>query len=60
MFIQRQDKEFFEYVVRPFIQNKIIKTFVDWCLLEDFKNCAVWADAHKIERLNEFEKMLLI
>ena len=43
----------------PFIRNKITKTFVDLCILEE-KSALEYASPHKIQTLNEFEKVLLI
>lgn len=37
IFLKLQDTEFFQNVVKPFISNKVEKTFVDLCLLEDVK-----------------------
>jgi hypothetical protein len=45
--------------VAPFIRNKITKTFVDLCILEE-KSALEYASPHKIQTLNEFEKVLLI
>jgi len=45
--------------VEPFIGNKISKTFVDMCLL-GAKTVLQYAAPHRIQTLNEFEKMLLI
>jgi hypothetical protein len=41
------------------IKNKITKTFVDLCLLED-KEALKYSAPHKMQLLNEFEKILLI
>jgi hypothetical protein len=40
-YIKHQDEIFFKQVVEPFIRNKINKTFVDLCLLED-PACELW------------------
>ena len=59
VYIKRQDPDFFKKVVEPFIRNKITKTFVDLSLLGD-KLALSYAAPHKIQGLNEFEKVLLI
>lgn len=59
MYIKRQDPEFFKRVVEPFIRNKITKTFVDLYLLGE-KEALSFAVPHKIQALNDFEKVLLI
>lgn len=38
LFIFFRDNEYFMKVIRPFLRNKIEKTFVDYFLLEDEKN----------------------
>lgn len=58
-FIKFNDPDFFAGVVKPFIINKVSKTFVDLCLLED-PRCLNWASIDKLQELNEFEKVLLI
>jgi len=58
-YIKKQDPEFFKKVVQPFVKNKITKTFVDLCLLGE-KDALAFAVPHKIQELNEFEKILLI
>lgn len=58
-YIKHHDIDFFNTVVSPYISNKINKTFVDLCLLED-KRCVEWAPPEYFEQLNDFEKVLLI
>ena len=45
--------------MKPYIKNKINKTFVDLCLLED-QQCMDWAPIEYFEQLNDFEKILLV
>ena len=33
-YIKYNDPEFFDKILRPFIQNKVTKTFVDLCLID--------------------------
>ena len=58
-YLKENDPEFFKNVVQPFIKNKIVKTFVDFCLLEDTE-CEKWAQLPKLEELNSFEVVLLV
>ena len=58
-YIKQNDEAFFNKVVKPFISNKLSKTFVDFCLLEDPK-AAEWAEISNFRKLNEFEKVLLV
>lgn len=59
IFIKFKDNDFFERVARPFISNKIAKTFVDYCLLEDPK-FVEFTSIGPFHLLNEFEKVLLV
>jgi hypothetical protein len=58
-YIKWNDSPFFEKTVRPFISNKITKTFVDLCLL-DHKDALGYAEMNLFKTLNEFEKVLLV
>ena len=53
------DQEFFREVVRPHIQNKLEKGFVDHYLL-DSPWCLEWLEIDKLTQLNAFEKLLLV
>jgi hypothetical protein len=68
-FLQQKDKAFFDRIVKPFLQCKLEKTFVDLYLLDRHKDliAAYWytpkGDTHTMERfnkLNGFEKCLLV
>lgn len=58
-FVYKKDKPFFDHVVRPFISNKITKTFVDLYLLDSLE-ILKFAHAHLLEKLNYFERALLV
>ena len=58
-YIYSHDKEFFNEVVRPHLTNKLVKTFVDFYLLED-DECLEWCKMEKFYLLNAFEKVLLV
>lgn len=58
-FIKYKDQEFFESVVVSFIQNKLEKTIVDYCLLED-EEALKYLEVNKLKLLNPFEKCLLV
>ena len=56
-FLRRKDPTFFEQVVRPYLQNKREKTFVDdWLLGRDL---SPYRPLPSYRRLNLFEKILL-
>ncbi|KAI9204038.1 uncharacterized protein BJ171DRAFT_582414 [Polychytrium aggregatum] len=41
VFIKLKDPAFFEAVVRPFVRNKAVKTFIDYWVLDDCEGCAL-------------------
>ncbi|MEO0480402.1 MAG: hypothetical protein AAF196_13050 [Planctomycetota bacterium] len=57
LFLWFKDREFFQGVVRPFLDNKIDRTFIDRWLLED--DLRDYLDPWAFERLNAAEKALL-
>lgn len=60
-FLSKRDPEFFKTVVRPFLQCKMEKTFVDHYLLGNFKELArTHLSLDRLQTLNVFEKCLLI
>ena len=58
-YIYSHDKDFFNEVVRPHLTNKLVKTFVDFYLLENDR-CLEWCRLDKFYLLNAFEKVLLV
>jgi hypothetical protein len=59
--LSKRDPDFFTTVVRPFLQCKMEKTFIDHYLLGNFKELiAGYLSYHKLQALNPFEKCLLI
>ena len=46
-------------MVRPFLSNRIRKTFLDLYLVDD-KGVREYASTHRLEKLNYFEKALLV
>ncbi len=61
LFISKKDPEFFKTVVRPFIQNKMEKTFIDHYLLRSAKVMKKYATRVGLyEKLNYLEKSLLV
>ena len=38
IFVFFKDRQFFDRIVKNFLKNKIEKTFVDYFLIDDFKN----------------------
>ena len=45
--------------MRPFLSNRIRKTFLDLYLVDD-KGVMEYASPHRLEKLNDFEKALLV
>lgn len=56
-FLQQKDPEFFRSVVRPFLANKLDKTFLDEWLLE--RDLSRYLEPWAFARLNVVEKILL-
>ena len=61
LFIYKKDPEFFANVVKPFLMNKMEKTFIDYYLLQDYAKLKEIANRHsQVQRLNHLEKALLV
>ncbi|KAL4440764.1 hypothetical protein ABPG74_013745 [Tetrahymena malaccensis] len=60
LFIFCKDPPFFQDFVKPFIQNKIEKTFIDHFLINDSKYLLSNLSASSISDLNALETVLLI
>lgn len=58
-FIYRNDPKFFNEVVKPFLRNKLRKTFVDFYLLDDKEELLKFSRTHVLNTLNYFEKAIL-
>lgn len=56
-FIYKKDRPFFEAVVRPYLENKREKTFLDHWLLD--YNLNTYMEPWRFQRLNIAEKLLL-
>jgi len=56
-FLSRKDPEFFKSVVRPFLRNKLQKTFLDHYLLES--DLSRYLEPWQFAQLNVVEKILL-
>lgn len=59
-YIYMKDQEYFERVVKPFITNKYEKTFMDYFLLGKSKIIINYKETFEFNRLNAFEKILLL
>ena len=46
--------------MKKYIENKICKTFVDYCLLDDVEEIRRYVKLDKFRELNPFEKVLLV
>lgn len=61
LYICKKDKEYFNKVVKPFIKNKMQKTFIDYYLLEDMNEMITYANSpYLLDQLNLLEKALLV
>jgi hypothetical protein len=61
VFLYMKDRSFFEAVVRPLIQSKLEKTFVDMYLIGQYKGLVekYWG-LERLSQINGFEKCLLV
>ncbi len=48
IFLKFQHPDFFNKVVKPFIANKLAKTFVDDFLLDNFEKCSSYSSTIKM------------
>ena len=60
MFLFLRDAQFFEQTIRPFLLNKIEKTFIDYYLLQHEERMLYFARTENLPRLNVAEQVLLI
>lgn len=60
LFIYFKDREYFEGVVRPFIENKMEKSFIDFWLLGDYARIEHFKGVSMLGELNALEKCLLV
>ena len=60
LFLKKRDPDFFETVIRPLLNCKMEKTFVDFYLLKDFQEINKYKDFYCMQKLNAMEKCLLI
>jgi hypothetical protein len=59
LFLKLKDTAYFETTVKPYVQAKMEKTFIDFYLLEDAR-VLTYASLDKTATLNALEKCLLI
>ena len=55
-FLKRHDSAYFENTVRPFLINKLGKSFMDFFLLDMDMELLNWRKPHKLTELNALEK----
>jgi len=60
LFIYFKDATYFKSVVRPFLVNKMEKSFIDHWLLGDYDKIKHYAQIEYLDELNTLEKCLLI
>ena len=56
LFLYFKDKEYFGKTVRPFIVNKMEKTFMDHWLIGDYEAVRKYSDIKYFDKLNALEK----
>lgn len=60
LYLRRRDTEYFDAVVKPFIQYNMEKQFIDHYLLNNFKECNRYVDFTLQKKLNALETCLLV
>lgn len=61
LFLYFKDRPFFDKVIKPFIMNKLEKSFIDHWLLGNYDTiCEVYTSVEYYDNLNSVEKILLI
>lgn len=60
LFLYFKDPTYFTEVVRPFIVNKMEKSFIDHWLLGDYAQILEFGKVENLDQLNSLEKCLLI
>jgi hypothetical protein len=60
LYLYFKDHDYFEEVVKPFLVNKMEKTFIDHWLLQDIEDPKKYASIDMLANLNTLEKCLLI
>lgn len=60
LYLRKHDTEYFDAVVKPFLQYKMEKKFVDYYLLQNFKECNKYAEFALFSKLNALEVCLLV
>jgi len=60
MFLKIKEPAYFEQVVKPFLKNKIEKTFVDYWLLDMDDGVFSFEPPHRVKKLNVFEQCLMV
>jgi hypothetical protein len=60
LYLRRRDPEYFDAVVKPFLQYKLEKKFIDHYLLSNYKECNRYLDFELYSSLNALEICLLV
>lgn len=60
LFLYFKDREFFNKVVKPFLMNKLEKSFIDLWLLGEYDQIRRYNSVEFYDNLNSVEKVLLI
>ena len=59
-FLYFKDHDYFSKVIKPFIMNKMEKTFVDYWLLGDHEALLKYSSLIEFRKMNAFERCLLV
>lgn len=60
IFIKNKDLKYFKSTVKPFLQCKMEKLFVDHYLLDNLNKCVEYKQNHLIQQLNAMELCMLV
>mmetsp|Transcript_20692 Transcript_20692/g.19721 ORF Transcript_20692/g.19721 Transcript_20692/m.19721 type:complete len:94 (-) Transcript_20692:2970-3251(-) len=60
VFLYFQDKDYFELVVKPFLKNKMEKTFIDYYLLGQYEQILHFSSFSELDKLNSLEKCFMV
>jgi hypothetical protein len=60
IFIKNKDPSYFKHTVKPYLQCKMEKLFVDHYLLENNRQVLAYTQSHLINDLNALEQCMLV
>ena len=60
IFLKFKDNQYFQAFVKPYLANKLEKSFIDFYLLEDIESLLSYLDPRLLEELNAMERAFLV